>query len=256
MPNRNPEHKHLTDEQLDRYAHHIILKDIGGEGQRKLMSSKVLIVGVGGLGSPAALYLAAAGVGTIGIADDDVVELSNLQRQIVHFGTDLGKKKVLSAHDKLASLNPDVVVTTYDERLTQENALPIISDYDFVIDGTDNFQSKFLINDTCVRLKKSFSHAGVVGFGGQVFTHVPGSMCMRCVFTEDHPKGTIRNCRGSGVVGAAAGVVGSIQAAEAVKHALGNGDLLTDTILTIDLIGMKFRTMPINKNEFCSACGS
>lgn len=244
----------LTEQQIERYAHHIVCKDIGGEGQRKLMSAKVLIVGAGGLGSPAALYLAAAGVGTIGIVDDDTVELSNLQRQILHLTSDVGTNKVSSAKDKLAALNPDVTVNTYAQRLTENNARSTVADYDFVIDGTDNFASKFLINDTCVKLKKPFSHAGVVGFKGQALTYVPGSMCLRCVFAEEPPPGTIQDCRGSGIVGAATGVVGSIQAAEAVKYIIGNGDLITDRMLTVDLLAAKFRNVPLSRNLSCPVC--
>ena len=253
MP-KHSEHTQLSEDQLARYAHHIVLKDIGGEGQRKLMSSKVLIVGAGGLGSPASLYLAAAGVGTIGIVDDDVVELSNLQRQILHSTQSVGTEKVASAKETLHELNADASIKTYAERLTEDNAATIISDYDFVIDGTDNFASKFLINDTCVKLKKPFAHAGVVGFKGQAFTYTPGSMCMRCVFTEEPPPGTIQDCRGSGIVGAATGVVGSIQAAEAVKYIVGNGTLLTDRMLSVDLLEPSFRTLSLSRNVSCASC--
>lgn len=255
MPNCNAEHTQLTDEQLVRYTHHIVCKDIGGEGQCKLLSAKMLIVGAGGLGSPAALYLAAAGVGTLGIVDDDTVELSNLQRQILHLTSDVGNKKVESAKDKLSSLNPDVTITTYCQRLTSNNAQSIIAAYDFVIDGTDNFVSKLLINDACVKLKKPFSHAGVVGFKGQTLTYVPGSLCVRCVFTDEPLPGTIQDCRGRGIVGAATGVVGSIQAAEAVKYIVGNGDLLTNRMLMVDLLASSFRTIPLKRNEACVACG-
>lgn len=254
MPKSNSEHTQLTDDQLARYAHHIVLKDIGGEGQRKLMSAKVLIVGAGGLGSPAALYLTAAGIGTIGIVDDDAVELSNLQRQILHTSKDIGSTKVESAKDTLSALNPDVTITTHCQRLTGDNAQSIIAEYDFIIDATDDFVSKFLINDTCVKLKKSFSHAGVVGFKGQTFTYVPGSLCMRCIFTEEPPPGTIQDCRGSGIVGATAGVIGSIQAAEAVKYIIGIGDLLANKLLTVNLLDVSFRTISLRHNEACVVC--
>jgi len=245
----------LTEQQIERYAHHIVCKDIGGEGQRRLMSAKVLIVGAGGLGSPAALYLAAAGVGTIGIVDDDTVELSNLQRQILHCTGDMGTEKVVSAKAKLSALNPDVTVSTYAQRLTENNVQSIITDYDFIIDGTDNFESKFLINDVCVKFKKPFSHAGVVGFKGQALTYVPGSMCLRCVFAEEPPPGTIQDCKGSGIVGAATGVVGSIQAAEAVKFIIGSGNLITDRMITVDLLAAQFRSVQLKKCPTCKTCG-
>jgi len=256
MQNLKLQQTKLTDDQVARYAHHIVCKDIGGEGQRKLLSAKVLIVGAGGLGSPAALYLAAAGLGTIGIVDDDIVELSNLQRQIVHAVNDLGKKKVVSAFETISSLNADINVKAYDIRLTKGNAPSIIADYDFIIDGTDNFSSKFLINDTCVKLEKPFSHAGVVGFKGQTLTYTPGSLCMRCVFTEEPLPGTIQDCRGSGIVGAAAGVVGSIQASEAIKYIVGNGDLLTNRMLMIDLLGGQCRNVSLKQNPSCPTCKS
>lgn len=246
----------LTESQLDRYLHHIILKDIGGEGQRRLLAAKVLIVGAGGLGSPAALYLAAAGVGTIGICDDDCVELSNLQRQIIHSTKDIGRSKAESAVEKMRAINPDVRVAPHAERLTDQNAISIISDYDFVIDGTDNFPSKFLINDGCVARKKPYSHGGVVGFKGQVFTYVAGSLCLRCVFDRPPEPGCVMDCRGSGILGAAAGIIGAIQAAEAIKYILGRGDLLTNRILTVDALKMEFRTIPIERSQTCPTCGT
>jgi molybdopterin/thiamine biosynthesis adenylyltransferase len=244
----------LNKTQIDRYTHHIILKDIGGEGQRKLLSSKVLVVGAGGLGSPAALYLAAAGVGAIGVVDDDSVEIGNLQRQILHSTDDIGRKKVASAQEKLCALNTDVRVIPFHTRLSAENIEATISDFDFVVDATDNFETKFLINDTCVRLGKPFSHAGVVGFKGQTFTYIPGSLCYRCIFSEPPPFGTIQNCRGHGVVGAVAGVLGSVQAAEAIKFLIGKGELLTDRLMTIDLLSMDIRTIPLTRRENCPAC--
>ncbi len=244
----------LSKSQIERYTHHIVIKDIGGEGQRKLLSSKVLIVGAGGLGSPAALYLAAAGVGTIGIADEDDVEISNLQRQILHFTSDIGRSKVVSAREKLSALNSDVQIKTYNKRLTSENIESTMADFDFIVDATDNFDSKFLINDTCIRSRKPCSHAGVVGFKGQVFTHVPGSLCYRCIFSDPPPDGAIQDCRGSGILGAVAGMVGSIQAAETIKYLIGNGDLLTDKLLTVDLLSMEFRFIPLSRNENCPAC--
>lgn len=244
----------LSDAQIERYAHHIVLKDIGGEGQKKLLASRVLIIGAGGLGSPAALYLAAAGVGTIGIVDHDCVEVSNLQRQILHSTEDVGREKTVSARDALCSLNPDVRVTVHPMRLNENNVEGLIRDYDFVIDGTDNFPTKFLINDACVRMGKPYSHAGVVGFKGQTFTFVPGSLCYRCIFSDEPPADMIQDCRGSGILGAAAGVIGSVQASEAIKYLLGTGALLTDRLLTVNLLTMEFRTVGLHRSHSCPTC--
>ena len=172
----------LNEEQIERYSRHIILQGVGGEGQEKLLNGKVLIIGAGGLGAPVALYLAAAGVGHIGIIDADVVDISNLQRQVIHFTPDIGRPKVESAKEKMNLINPDVKVTTYYDLFTKDNALDLLKDYDFVIDGTDSFPSKFLINDACVIAKKPFSHGGILRFDGQTMTHVPGSASYRCVF--------------------------------------------------------------------------
>ena len=178
----------LNDEQIERYSRHIILQGIGGEGQEKLLNAKILIIGAGGLGAPVALYLAAAGVGHIGIIDADVVDISNLQRQVIHFTPDIGRPKVESAKEKMNQINPDVTVTTYHEFFTKENALDIIKDYDFIVDGTDSFPSKFLINDACVIGGKPFSHGGILRFDGQTITHVPGSASYRCVFKNPRRK--------------------------------------------------------------------
>lgn len=246
----------LNNERMERYLHHITLKDIGGDGQRRLLASRVLIVGIGGLGSPAALYLTAAGIGTIGIIDDDNVDISNLQRQIIHHTNDIGRKKVESAEEKMRLLNTDVRIIKYSERLTEANVKSVIADYDFILDGSDNFQTKFLINDACVACAKPFSHAGVIGFKGQTFTFVPGSLCLRCIFPEPPEPGTILNCRGSGILGAVAGIVGSVQASETIKFILKKGTLLTDRLLTVDVLSMKFRTITIAKNALCPVCGT
>ena len=248
----------LTNEQLERYSRHIILNEIGGKGQKKLLESKVLIIGAGGLGSPIALYLAAAGVGTIGIVDADVVDLSNLQRQIIHTTADVGTPKVDSAKATIQAINPDVKVITYHEFVTSKNIVQIIKDqdYDFIIDGTDNFPVKFLINDACVFLKKPFSHAGIIRFRGQTMTYVPGEgPCYRCVFETPPPKGAVPSCKEAGVLGAMAGVIGSIQATEAVKYLLGIGDLLTGYLLTYDALKMEFRKIKISHNHDCAVCG-
>ena len=179
----------FTEEQIQRYSRHILLQDVGVEGQEKILNAKVLIVGAGGLGAPVGLYLAAAGVGRIGIVDADVVDLSNLQRQVIHFTKDVGVPKVESAKEKMLAINPDVTVDTYHEFLDSSNALDIIKEYDFVVDGTDNFPVKFLINDACVMAGKPFSHGGILRFNGQTFTHLPGTACYRCMFKEPPPPG-------------------------------------------------------------------
>ena len=208
----------LTDEQIERYSRHIILKEVGVKGQKKLLDAKVLIIGAGGLGAPAAMYLAAAGVGTIGIADADVVDLSNLQRQIIHATADVGKPKVKSAEETMTAMNPGVKVNTYQIFVNASNIRELIRDYDFVIDGTDNFPAKFLINDACVMEKKPFSHAGIIRFKGQLMTYIPGQgPCYRCVFREPPPKDAVPTCRQAGVIGAVAGILGCLQALEAVK---------------------------------------
>lgn len=245
----------LTESQLDRYLHHLILKDIGGDGQQRLLASKVLIVGAGGLGSPAALYLAAAGVGRIGICDGDSVELSNLQRQILHSSGDVGRMKAESAAERMRAINPDVGIAVHAERLEPANARALIGGYDFIVDCTDNFDAKFLINDTCVELKKPCSHAGVVGFKGQAFTYEPGVACLSCIFPEPPPAGCVQDCRGQGIVGAVAGVVGSLQAAEAIKWILQKGERLSNRLFTIDALTMEMKVMAVSRGEGCAACG-
>ena len=246
----------LTDMQIERYSRHIILEEIGGEGQEKLLASKVLIIGAGGLGSPIALYLGAAGVGTIGIVDGDTVNLSNLQRQVIHHTEDLGSNKVDSAKLRIASINPDVEVKTYKKFVKADNIREIIRDYDFVIDGTDNFGTKFLINDACYFEGKPFSHAGILRFNGQLMTVLPGrSACYRCVFNSPPPANAVLSCSRAGVLGAIAGTIGSLQAAEAVKYLLGIGELLTDSLLTYDALTMNFRRVQVGRNDDCPLCG-
>jgi molybdopterin/thiamine biosynthesis adenylyltransferase len=246
----------LTEEQIERYSRHIILEQVGGRGQEKLLSSKVLIVGAGGLGSPAAMYLAAGGVGTIGIIDADKVDLSNLQRQIIHHTADVGTEKVESAADKMRAINPDVTVKTYHQLAMADNIRGIIRDYDFVIDGTDNFAAKFLINDACYFEKIPFSHAGILKFHGQLITVLPGeTACYRCIFNGPPPAGTVPSCSQAGVLGVLAGVIGSLQAAEAIKYLLGIGKLLTGTLLTYDALEMEFRAVKLTRNPNCPLCG-
>lgn len=246
----------LTEQQIERYSRHIILPEVGGSGQEKLLSGKVLLVGAGGLGSPAAFYLAAAGVGTIGLIDGDTVDLTNLQRQIVHFTDDVGRDKVESARQKLEALNPDVQVNPYRQRLTTENAPEILADYDFILDGTDNFSAKFLVADACHFAGKPYSHAGILRFDGQTLTVHPGvSACYRCVFPRPPPRGAVPSCSQAGVLGVLAGVIGTIQAAEAIKHILGQGKPLTNRMLVYNALDTRFREVSLQRQKNCPLCG-
>lgn len=246
----------FTEDDLVRYSRHILLADVGVEGQEKIRQARVLIVGAGGLGSPAALYLAAAGVGVIGIADGDVVDLSNLQRQVIHFTKDVNTPKVESAKEKIQQINPGVKVVTYREFLTSGNIADIIRDYDFVVDGTDNFPVKFLINDACVMAGKPFSHGGILRFEGQTFTYTPGHACYRCMFGAPPPPGMVPTCSQAGILGAIAGMLGTIQAAETLKYFTGVGELLTDRLLTFNAKTMDFRKIKVHRNDKCPVCGS
>jgi adenylyltransferase/sulfurtransferase len=247
----------LTQDEIERYSRQIMIPDLGGKGQIRLKQGKALVVGAGGLGSPAAFYLAAAGVGALGIVDGDRVELSNLQRQILHATADIGRAKVDSAKEKLSRLNPQVDVRVYPTRLDAENAAAILAEYDFIVDGSDNFATKFLINDAAVELGKPFSHGGIARLQGQTMTVVPGkSACYRCVFQEPPEPGEIMNCQQAGILGAIAGTIGSIQATEAIKYLAGmEDDLLTDRVLTYDAGTVKFRTVEVRRNPACAACG-
>lgn len=246
----------LTESQIERYSRHIILTEVGGKGQEKLLAGKVLLVGTGGLGCPAGLYLAAAGVGTLGLMDGDVVDLSNLQRQVAHHTPDIGRAKVDSAAEKFRAINPDVTVRTYRERLTAANALAILREYDFVIDGTDNFASKFLVADACHFAGKPYVHAGILRFNGQLMTVLPGkTACYRCVFNAPPPPGAVPSCSQAGVLGVLAGVIGTLQATEAVKFLLGQGELLTDNLLVYDGLRANFRKVALKRNAKCPLCG-
>lgn len=246
----------LSTAQLERYSRHILLQDVGVEGQENLLKAKVLIVGAGGLGAPVALYLAAAGVGTIGIIDNDTVELSNLQRQIVHFTKDINRAKVLSAKEKMLAINPDIEVRTYQEFLRADNIRGIIKPYDFVVDGTDNFPTKFLVNDACIMENKPFSHGGVLRFDGQAMTILPHqSACYRCVFRQPPPPDAVPTCSQAGILGAIAGMLGTIQAAEVLKYFTHAGTLLTNTLLTFDAKTMNFRKIKIQRQADCPVCG-
>ncbi len=246
----------FSEEQIERYSRHIILKEVGGKGQKKLLDSKVMIIGAGGLGSPIALYLAAAGIGTIGIADSDVVELSNLQRQIAHHTLNIGRPKVDSAREKMEAMNPDVRVNAHQVRVNAANRLDLMDGYDFIIDATDNFAAKFLINDACVLAGKPYSHGGILHFVGQTLTYRPGhSACYRCVFPEPPPPDALSACSRAGVLGVLPGVIGTIQATEALKYLLGIGELLTGRFLIYDALAMNFRTVQVRRNPRCPVCG-
>jgi adenylyltransferase/sulfurtransferase len=247
----------LTPEQIERYSRQIMIPDIGGRGQIRLRQAAVLIVGAGGLGCPAAFYLAAAGVGTLGVVDSDRVEISNLQRQILHSTANLGQDKVASAKEKLSRLNPEVEIRTHAVRLEEQNAADLLSPYDFVVDGSDNFATKFLINDVSVALGKPFSHAGIVRLQGQTMTVLSGkSACYRCLFKAPPPPGEILNCQQAGILGAIAGTIGSIQATEAIKYLIGmEEELLVDRLLTYDAKTMKFHCVEARRDPQCEACG-
>jgi len=250
----------LSDEELDRYARHLVLREIGGVGQAKIRAARVLIVGAGGLGSPAALYLAAAGVGQIGLVDDDAVSLSNLQRQILFATKDVGRPKVEAAAEHLAALNPGVRVTPHHVRLTTANARDLIADYDIVADGSDNFETRFLLNDACFDARKILVSAAVTEFDGQLATFKAWDKsgdypCYRCLFPAPPPAGTVPNCSETGVLGAAAGVMGSLQALEILKQITGTGEDLAGKILITDTLAWRFRTVTLAPDPKCPLCG-
>ncbi|MFB6211904.1 MAG: molybdopterin-synthase adenylyltransferase MoeB [Halobacteriales archaeon] len=246
----------LDPTQLDRYSRHIIMNDVGPAGQKRLLDSKVLIIGAGGLGAPIIQYLAAAGVGTLGIVDDDTVERSNLQRQIIHADADVGRKKVESAREYVADLNPDITVRAIDERVTVETVDRLIEGYDFVIDGTDNFQTRFLINDACTLSGTPFTHGAVFRFDGQVTTFDgTDGPCYRCLFPEAPPDGTVPDCAEAGVLGILPGTIGCLQATEAVKGLLGMGESLVGRMLYYDALEMRFDEIDIKANPDCPVCG-
>ena len=245
----------LTPEQVKRYSRHIIMSDVGSKGQRALMASKALIIGAGGLGSPSAIYLSLAGVGTVGIVDFDVVELSNLQRQVLHHTADVGRPKVQSALDNIKSYNPDVNVVLHETRLESENAMEIISQYDLVINGADNFATRYLVNDACYLLKKPLVDGSILIFDGQATVFLPGEGCYRCLFPSPPPPGMVPNCAEAGVLGALTGLVGSIQATEALKYFLGIGESLSSRLMLIDALSMTFREVRLKRNSDCPLCG-
>ena len=249
----------ISDDQLERYARHIILKEVGGAGQQRLLGARVLVVGAGGLGSPAILYLAAAGVGTIGVVDDDMVSLSNLQRQIAHATARIGTAKTASAAAAVAAINPDVRIVEHQTRLKAHNALSLIRDYDLVADGSDNFATRFLVNDACYLLGKTLVSAAMLQFEGQLSTfkaHLHGeNPCYRCIFREPPPPDLIPSCAEAGVLGALAGTMGSLQATEVLKEILDIGTSLSGKLLIYDALHTMFRTVKVKRDPECPLCG-
>jgi adenylyltransferase/sulfurtransferase len=249
----------LSETQIRRYARHIVLAEIGGIGQSKLLAAKVLVVGAGGLGAPLLQYLAAAGIGTLGVIDHDTVDLSNLQRQVIHRTSDVGLRKVTSARRALEEINPDVSVHTHDERLTADNAEHIIDGYDIVADGSDNFATRYLLNDVCFRLRRPLVAAAILRFDGQISTYKawqgPGHPCLRCVFPVAPSEDAVPSCAQAGVLGALAGTLGTLQATEVVKEILGVGRSLSGSLLLYDALNASFETLAVTKRPDCPTCG-
>lgn len=246
----------FTDEEIKRYSRHIILQEVGGTGQKKLREARVLVVGAGGLGSPAAYYLAAAGIGALGIVDSDVVDVSNLQRQILHRTADIGRKKVDSAEESIHALNPGVSVEKHCVRLDKSNVTEIVSQYDVIIDGVDNFPSRYLLNDACHFARKPLVEAGVLQFLGQVMTIVPGTgPCYRCLFPEPPPPGAVPSCQEAGVLGAVPGILGMLEATEAIKLILGIGKSLSGRLIIYEALSSTFREVAVRRNPRCPLCG-
>lgn len=246
----------LSQDEILRYSRHLIMPEVGVEGQEKLKAAKVLMIGTGGLGSPAALYLAAAGVGTLGLVDFDVVDFSNLQRQIIHSTSSVNRPKVDSAKERLLEINPNVKVVTYNERLTKDNVMRLLNGYDMVLDGTDNFQTRYLVNDACVFAKKPFFYGSIFRFDGQATVFYPGKgPCYRCLFAEPPPPGMVPSCAEGGVLGILPGVIGVIQATEVVKLIIGKGELLIGRLMLYDALKMTFREVKFRRNSKCPVCG-
>ncbi len=250
----------MTESQIRRYARHIVLAEIGGTGQARLIAAKVLVIGAGGLGAPLLQYLAAAGIGTLGVIDDDRVDLSNLQRQIIHRTADIGTAKVESARRALGDINPEVRVRAHNERLTADNAPRIVADYDVVADGSDNFATRYLVNDTCYRLKKILVSAAILRFDGQISTYKAwqglGHPCLRCIFPAAPAEDAVPSCAQAGVLGALAGTLGALQATEVVKEILGIGRSLSGRLVMYDALGCSFDEMAIAKRADCPTCGT
>jgi adenylyltransferase/sulfurtransferase len=246
----------LTPDDVRRYSRHLIMPEVGVEGQRKLKAASVLCIGAGGLGSPAALYLAAAGIGRLGIVDFDAVDFSNLQRQILHGTADVGRPKLQSARDRLAAINPDVRIDAYETALTSKNALELFRDYDVILDGTDNFPTRYLVNDACVLLKKPNAYGSIFRFEGQASVFAfPGGPCYRCLYPEPPPPGLVPSCAEGGVLGVLPGVIGTIQATETIKLILGAGQPLVGRLLLYDAFNMRFRELKLRRDPQCPVCG-
>src|SRR5580692_3336867 len=247
----------LTKSEIQRYSRHLIMPEVGMDGQLKLKNAKVLCIGTGGLGAPLGVYLAAAGVGRIGLVDFDVVDNSNLQRQIL-FGTkDVGRPKIAAAADRLRDLNPEIQIDTFETRLTSNNALDLFKDYEIIVDGTDNFPTRYLVNDACVILGKPNVYGSIFRFEGQITVFAyPGGPCYRCLYPEPPPPGLVPSCAEGGVLGVLPGIVGTIQAAETLKLILGKGDPLIGRLLLFDALGMKFRELKLRRNPECPVCGT
>jgi adenylyltransferase/sulfurtransferase len=250
----------MTEAQIRRYARHIVLPEIGGTGQSRLIAAKVLVIGAGGLGAPALQYLAAAGIGTLGVIDDDTVDLSNLQRQIIHRTADIGLPKTESARRALGEINPEVTVRAHRERLTAANVERIVADYDVVADGSDNFATRYLLNDACYRLRKTLVSAAILRFDGQISTYKAwqgeSHPCLRCIFPVAPSEESVPSCAQAGVLGALAGTLGALQATEVVKEILGIGRSLSGRLLTYDALGASFDEMAVAKRPDCPTCGT
>jgi adenylyltransferase/sulfurtransferase len=246
----------LNDEQIERYSRHIILPEVGGKGQARILAAKVFIIGAGGLGCPVGYFLTAAGVGRIAMIDDDVVELSNLQRQIAHSTKTLGMPKVESAKATFNALNPDVDIVAIKGRITKDNIFDLIKDYDIVVDGSDNFPTRYLVNDACVMAKKPLVSGAILRFEGQATTIIPGvGHCYRCLFEEMPPPGLVPSCQEAGVLGVLPGIIGGLQAMEVLKIILGKGDTLAGSLLIFDALKTTFRKVRVPKNPACAVCG-
>ena len=245
----------LSPEEVMRYSRHIIMPQVGPQGQRKLRNAKVLVVGAGGLGGPVALYLALAGVGTIGITEFDTVDLSNLQRQILHQTGNIGRPKLVSAKETIAAHNPNVEVIGHPMPITSDNAMEIIQNYDIVVNGADNFATRYLVNDACYLSGKTLVDGAILLFDGQATVYKPGSGCYRCLYPDPPPPGLVPSCAEAGVLGAITGIVGSIQATEVFKQILGIGNPLVNRLLLIDALTMEFRMMKVRRDPSCPLCG-
>lgn len=247
----------LTKEEIQRYSRHLIMPEVGMDGQLKLKQAKVLCIGTGGLGAPLGLYLAAAGVGRIGLVDFDTVDATNLQRQILFSTTDVGRPKIAAAADRLRGLNPDVQIDTFETRLTSDNALDLFKDYDIIVDGTDNFPTRYLVNDACILLGKQNVYGSIFRFEGQITVFgAPSGPCYRCLYPEPPPPGLVPSCAEGGVLGVLPGIVGSIQAAETLKLIIGKGESLVGRLVLFDALAMRFRELKLRKNPECPVCGT